>query len=171
MKCWRISCTLVGFHREIRPRYMKCVSISSSKDIGSPSHRSFTRAFRALYFSVTAYSLYQIKFRLSRTFFDLFSRFSISSRRFRNFFWPPLLRSSLFSISNRNPFVKNFFISFSTMLSGRPPSRDSLIIIRSHFPFVNSFFFFFRSFPPYPYPSFEPCRFTWYNVLKSHAHT
>ena len=76
----------VGFHREIRPRYMKCVSISSSKDIGSLSHRSFTRAFRALYFPVTAYSLYQIKFRLSRTFFDLFSRFSISSRRFRNFF-------------------------------------------------------------------------------------
>ena len=58
---------------------------------------------------MTACLLYQIKFRLSRTFFIFFRRFFISSQRFRNFFWPPLLRSSLFSISNRNPFVKNFF--------------------------------------------------------------
>ena len=102
---------------------------------------------------------------------ELFSRFSISSRRFRNFFWPPLLRSSLFSISNRNPFVKNFFHFFFNQAFRPAALADSLIIIRSPSPFVNSFFFFFRSFPPYPYPSFEPCRFTWYNVLKSHAHT
>lgn len=55
---------------------------------------------------------------------------------------------------------RTFFISFFNQTFRPAALADSLIIIRSPSPFVNYFFFFFRPFPPYPYPSFEPCRFT-----------
>ena len=99
---------------------------------------------------MTAYLLYQIKFRLSRTFFIFFQRFFISSQHFRNFFWPPLLRSSLFSISNRNPFVKNFFNFFFIRASGRPSHETALLVYYLSPLLSTTFFFFFLFFPSNP---------------------
>ena len=70
------------------------------------------RCFKKLSFSFAAYLLYQMKFRLSRTFSKLFSRFLKQFSQNSNFSDRRLFRNSLFIISNRNPFVKNFFRSF-----------------------------------------------------------
>ena len=67
----------------------------------------------SFFFSVTAYSVYQKSFALSRTFFNLFFRFSSRSFSFPNFSGRRPFRSSLFSISNPKLFVKNFFLLFS----------------------------------------------------------
>ena len=66
------------------------------------------RCFKKLSFSFAACLLYQMKFRLSRTFSKFLNHFSQNS----NFSDRHLFRNSLFIISNRNPFVKNFFRSF-----------------------------------------------------------
>ena len=70
------------------------------------------RCFKKLSFSFAACLLYQMKFRLSRTFSKLFSRFLKQFSQNSNFSDRRLFRNSLFIISNRNPFVKNFFRSF-----------------------------------------------------------
>ncbi|WP_418377274.1 hypothetical protein, partial [Agathobaculum sp.] len=59
-----------------------------------------------------AYLLYQTVFHLSRTFSKLFSKFLNQIFQKSNFSDRRLFRNSLFIISNRNPFVKNFFRSF-----------------------------------------------------------
>ena len=70
------------------------------------------RCFKKLSFSFAACLLYQMKFRLSRTFFKTFSKFLNQFSQNSNFSDRCLFRNSLFIISNRNPFVKNFFRSF-----------------------------------------------------------
>ena len=70
------------------------------------------RCFKKLSFSFAACLLYQMKFRLSRTFFKTFSKFLKQFSQNSNFSDRRLFRNSLFIISNRNPFVKNFFRSF-----------------------------------------------------------
>ena len=70
------------------------------------------RCFKKLSFSFAACLLYQMKFRLSRTFSKLFSKFLNQIFQKSNFSDRHLFRNSLFIISNRNPFVKNFFRSF-----------------------------------------------------------
>ena len=70
------------------------------------------RCFKKLSFSFAACLLYQMKFRLSRTFSKLFSKFLKQFSQNSNFSDRRLFRNSLFIISNRNPFVKNFFRSF-----------------------------------------------------------
>ena len=70
------------------------------------------RCFKKLSFSFAACLLYQMKFRLSRTFFKTFSKFLNQFSQNSNFSDRRLFRNSLFIISNRNPFVKNFFRSF-----------------------------------------------------------
>ena len=70
------------------------------------------RCFKKLSFSFAACLLYQMKFRLSRTFLKLFSKFLKQFSQNSNFSDRRLFRNSLFIISNRNPFVKNFFRSF-----------------------------------------------------------
>ena len=70
------------------------------------------RCFKKLSFSFAACLLYQMKFRLSRTFFKTFSKFLNQFSQNSNFSDRHLFRNSLFIISNRNPFVKNFFRSF-----------------------------------------------------------
>ena len=93
--------------------------------------RGLFRTFRSsLPFSVTAYSLYQIVFSLSRTFFISFQTFSTRATSHR---------SSLFSISNREAFVKNFFLFFQILSDLAAPHRSSLIIILPLPPFVNTF--------------------------------
>ena len=60
----------------------------------------------------TAYLFYQNVFHLSRTFSKLFSKFLKHFSQNSNFSDRRLFRNSLFIISNRNPFVKNFFQNF-----------------------------------------------------------
>ena len=77
------------------------------------------RTFRSsLPFSVTAYLVYQIVFSLSRTFFKFFKLFSTCATSFR---------SSLFSISNREAFVKKFFQLFC-LLSVWSPLFETCIV-------------------------------------------
>ena len=71
--------------------------------------------FKKLSFSFAAYLLYQMKFRLSRTFSKLFSKFLKQFSQNSNFSDRRPFRNSLFIISNRNPFVKNFFRSFQAV--------------------------------------------------------
>ena len=73
------------------------------------------RCFKKLSFSFAAYLVYQMKFRLSRTFFKTFSKFLKQFSQNSNFSDRHLFRNSLFIISNRNPFVKNFFRSFQAV--------------------------------------------------------
>ena len=70
------------------------------------------RCFKKLSFSFAACLLYQMKFRSSRTFSKLFSKFLKQFSQNSNFSDRRLFQNSLFIISNRNPFVKNFFRSF-----------------------------------------------------------
>ena len=74
--------------------------------------QAFSELFEVLNCFSTAYLLYQMKFRLSRTFLKLFSKFLKQIFQNPNFSDRHLFRNSLFIISNRNPFVKNFFHSF-----------------------------------------------------------
>ena len=74
--------------------------------------QAFFRTFEVLNRFSTAYLLYQIRFHLSRTFSKLFSKFLKQIFQNSNFSDRCLFRNSLFIISNRNPFVKNFFHSF-----------------------------------------------------------
>ena len=124
-----------------RPRCTKCVSILSSKD---SEHSLFNRS---VYFSLTAYLLYQKHFHLSRTFSKLFSMFLKQFSQNSNFSDRCLFRNSLFSISNSKPFVKNFFHSFQ-IFSVRPPCLSATALIEYHrdSPPVNIIFQFSRKF-------------------------
>ena len=74
--------------------------------------QAFSELFEVLNCFSTAYLLYQTVFHLSRTFSKLFSKFLKQIFQKSNFSDRRLFRNSLFIISNRNPFVKNFFRSF-----------------------------------------------------------
>ena len=76
--------------------------------------QAFSELFEVLNCFSTAYLLYQTVFHLSRTFSKLFSKFLRQIFQKSNFSDRRLFRNSLFIISNRNPFVKNFFRSFQT---------------------------------------------------------
>ena len=88
------------------------------------------RCFKKLSFSFAACLLYQMKFRLSRTFSKLFSKFLKQFFQNSNFSDRRLFRNSLFIISNRNPFVKNFFRLFSNFFASVPrrsPPGEQLV--------------------------------------------
>ena len=87
-----------------------CLLYTSYNPLSPEPYGTFPDSF---FFSVTAYSVYQKSFALSRTFFNLFFRFSSRSFSFPNFSGRHPFRSSLFSISNPKLFVKNFFLLFS----------------------------------------------------------
>ena len=70
--------------------------------------QAFSELFEVLNCFSTAYLLYQTVFHLSRTFSKLFSKFLRQIFQKSNFSDRRLFRNSLFIISNRNPFVKNF---------------------------------------------------------------
>ena len=74
--------------------------------------QAFSELFEVLNCFSTAYLLYQTVFHLSRTFSKLFLKFLKQIFQKSNFSDRRLFRNSLFIISNRNPFVKNFFRSF-----------------------------------------------------------
>ena len=74
--------------------------------------QAFSELFEVLNCFSTAYLLYQTVFHLSRTFSKLFSKFLRQIFQKSNSSDRRLFRNSLFIISNRNPFVKNFFRSF-----------------------------------------------------------
>ena len=99
--------------------------------------------FKKLSFSFAACLLYQMKFRLSRTFSKLFSKFLKYFSQNSNFSDRHLFRNSPFSISNSKPFVKNFFHSFQ-IFSVRPPRLSATALIEYHrdSPPVNNFFHF-----------------------------
>ena len=103
--------------------------------------------FKKLSFSFAACLLYQMKFRLSRTFSKLFSKFLKYFSQNSNFSDRHLFRNSLFSISNSKPFVKNFFRSFQ-IFSVRPPRLSATALIGYHrvSPSVNIIFQFSRKF-------------------------
>ena len=93
------------------------------------------RCFKKLSFSFAACLLYQMKFRLSRTFFKTFSKFLKQFSQNSNFSDRRLFRNNLFIISNRNPFVKNFFILFKPLFrSTAAPLSDSFNRIPQHSP-------------------------------------
>ncbi len=106
------------------------------------------RCFKKLSFSFAACLLYQMKFRLSRTFFKTFSKFLNQFSQNSNFSDRHLFRNSLFIISNRNPFVKNFFRSFQAAFRlTAVPLSDSFNRIPQHSPSCQhkfSAFFIFR---------------------------
>lgn len=79
--------------------------------------QAFSELFEVLNRFSTAYLLYQTVFHLSRTFSKLFSKFLKQIFQKSNFSDRRLFRNSLFIISNRNPFVKNFFILFKPLFS------------------------------------------------------
>ena len=78
--------------------------------------QAFSELFEVLNCFSTAYLLYQTVFHLSRTFSKLFSKFLRQIFQKSNFSDRRLFRNSLFIISNRNPFVKNFLF-FSSRFS------------------------------------------------------
>ena len=109
--------------------------------------QDFSELFAVLNFLLTAYLLYQIRFRLSRTFSKLFSKFLKQFFQNSNFSDRHFFRNSLFSISNSKPFVKNFFRSFQ-IFSVRPPRLSATALIGYHrgSPSVNIIFQFSRKF-------------------------
>ena len=100
--------------------------------------------FKKLSFSFAACLLYQMKFRLSRTFSKLFSKFLKYFSQNSNFSDRHLFRNSLFSISNSKPFVKNFFHSFQIFFSSTAvPLGDSSNRIPQGLPSCQQLFSFF----------------------------
>lgn len=103
--------------------------------------------FKKLSFSFAACLLYQMKFRLSRTFSKLFSKFLKHFFQNSNFSDRRLFRNSLFSISNSKPFVKNFFHSFQIFFSSTAvPLGDSSNRIPQGLPSCQQLFSFFCDF-------------------------
>ena len=86
---------------------------------------------------MTAYLLYQAVFSLSRGFFNFFKLFSTRAASFR---------SSLFSISNREAFVKNFFHFFQILSDSAASHRSSSISILRPTDFCQHFFLYFFLF-------------------------
>ena len=95
------NCTACRFHKEI--------------DQGTQNALAFCPPKVSDAVSLTAYLLYQTVFHLSRTFSKLFSKFLKQIFQKSNFSDRRLFRNSLFIISNRNPFVKNFFVLFKPL--------------------------------------------------------
>ena len=105
--------------------------------------QDFSELFAVPNLSFAAYSLYQIRFCLSRTFSKLFSKFLKHFFRNSNFSDRHLFRNSLFSISNSKPFVKNFFHSFQILWTWLPClSATALIEYHRDSPPVNIIFQF-----------------------------
>ena len=106
------NCTACRFHQEI--------------DQGTQNALAFCPPKVSDAVSLTAYLLYQTVFHLSRTFSKLFSKFLKQIFQKSNFSDRRLFRNSLFIISNRNPFVKNFFVLFKPLFSSTAvPLSDS----------------------------------------------
>ena len=115
------NCTACRFHKEI--------------DQGTQNALAFCPPKVSDAVSLTAYLLYQTVFHLSRTFSKLFSKFLKQIFQKSNFSDRRLFRNSLFIISNRNPFVKNFFILFKPLFSSTAaPLSDSFNRIPQHSP-------------------------------------
>ena len=128
------NCTACRFHQEI--------------DQGTQNALAFCPPKVSDAVSSTAYLLYQTVFHLSRTFSKLFSKFLKQIFQNPNFSDRRLFWNSLFIISNRNPFVKNFFSFFSSRFSARPPRLSATALIEYHSspPPVNKNFQFFSYF-------------------------
>ena len=115
------NCTACRFHQEI--------------DQGTQNALAFCPPKVSDAVSLTAYLLYQTVFHLSRTFSKLFSKFLKQFSQNSNFSDRHLFRNSLFIISNRNPFVKNFFVLFKPFFSSTAaPLSDSFNRIPQHSP-------------------------------------
>ena len=115
------NCTACRFHKKI--------------DQGTQNALAFCPPKVSDAVSLTAYLLYQTVFHLSRTFSKLFSKFLKQIFQKSNFSDRRLFRNSLFIISNRNPFVKNFFILFKPLFSSTAaPLSDSFNRIPQHSP-------------------------------------
>ena len=84
------------------------------------------RCLKKLSFSFASCLLYQMKFRLSRTFFKTFSNFLNQFSQNSNFSDRHLFRNSLFIISKPEAFVKNFF-KFFFEESSRSKSNFSVL--------------------------------------------
>ena len=98
-------------------------------------NKFFSELFEVPNLSFAAYSLYQIRFCLSRTFSKLFSKFLKQFFRNSNFSDRHLFRNSLFIISNSLAFVKNFFSFFSNLFrSTAAPLSDSFNRIPQELP-------------------------------------
>ena len=102
-------------------------------------------------FHMKAFLFYHTQFCLSRTFLTFFEVFQPRIqflKPFQNFSSRfAVLLNSLFSISQEEPLVNNFFfICEKIFFRDRCPSRDSLISIRQFPPLVNRFFDFFLKF-------------------------
>ena len=127
------NCTACRFHQEI--------------DQGTQNALAFCPPKVSDAVSLTAYLLYQTVFHLSRTFSKLFSKFLKQFSQNSNFSDRRLFRNSLFIISNRNPFVKNFFILFKPLFSSTAaPLSDSFNRIPQGEAGVNNNFQFFSYF-------------------------
>ena len=128
------NCTACRFHKEI--------------DQGTQNALAFCPPKVSDAVSLTAYLLYQTVFHLSRTFLKLFSKFLKQIFQKSNYSDRRLFRNSLFIISNRNPFVKNFFILFKPLFSlTAVPLSDSFNRIPQQSPSCQqkfSGFFIFR---------------------------
>ena len=111
------NCTACRFHKEI--------------DQGTQNALAFCPPKVSDAVSLTAYLLYQTVFHLSRTFSKLFSKFLRQIFQKSNFSDRRLFRNSLFIISNRNPFVKNFLF-FSSRFSVWPPCLSATALIEYH---------------------------------------
>ena len=127
------NCTACRFHQEI--------------DQGTQNALAFCPPKVSDAVSLTACLLYQMKFRLSRTFSKLFRSFLNQFFQNSNFSDRRLFRNSLFIISNRNPFVKNFFRSFQAAFPfDRRASQRQLNRIPQREAGVNNNFQFFSYF-------------------------
>ena len=127
------NCTACRFHQEIEQGTQNALAFCPPKVSDAVS--------------LTAYLLYQTVFHLSRTFSKLFSKFLKQFSQNSNFSDRRLFRNSLFIISNRNPFVKNFFILFKPLFSSTAaPLSDSFNRIPQGEAGVNNNFQFFSYF-------------------------
>ena len=151
--CFKWSC---DFHRFTKSKTLRISGSHYTWFLTKPSQafslfnlqgtiRRFRGLFRtfssSLLFSVTAYLLYQIVFSLSRSFFNFFKLFSTRAASFR---------SSLFSISNREAFVKNFFHFFQILSDSAASHRSSSISILHYSDLCQHFFLYFFVFPYSP---------------------
>ena len=127
------NCTACRFHNEI--------------DQGTQNALAFCPPKVSDAVSLTAYLLYQMKFRLSRTFFKTFFEVFEAILSKLKLFWPLSLSKQLIYYIKPKPVCQELFSFFSSRLSVRPPRLSATALIGYHStpPPVNNNFQFFSN--------------------------
>ena len=127
------NCTACRFHQEI--------------DQGTQNALAFCPPKVSDAVSLTACLLYQMNFRLSRTFFQNFFEVFEAILSKLKLFWPPSLSKQLIYYIKPKPVCQELFSFFSSRFSARPPRLSATALIGYHStpPPVNNNFQFFSN--------------------------